>query len=268
MLEDLKSLALKSDLFLSEIESQIVDHGDCIQVQTTAQPHYFWGNFLIFPKPPGSPALKEWKERYRQLFNTKDPGFYIFTWDVESKAPSRELIQGWERQELSCSVDITLRHSKPASPKIVPNLKVRKLQLEEYELIPQLHYNPASAFSGEQQLAFMSKRVEFYTLFQSKGLGERYGAFLGKELVGELGIYFQDGIARYNEIATHQEHYRKGICSQLVQDSARLLSQEKEVKHFVIVADRDYHAINAYKSLGFEEYQENYSLQWYDKSRY
>lgn len=268
MLEDLKSLALKSDLFLSEIQSQIVDHGDCIQVQTTAQPHYFWGNFLIFPKAPIDSSLTEWKERYKELFNTKDPGFYTFTWDVETLAPSQGLNQDWQKQGFSCNVDITLRHSKPQSAKTLLNLIVRKLQLEEYELIPQLHYNPGSEFSRDQQLAFMSKRVEFYKLFQSKGLGERYGAFLGEELVGELGIYFKDEIARYNEIATHHEHYRKGICSQLVQDSARLLSQEKEVKHFVIVADRDYHAINAYKSLGFEEYQENYSLQWYDKSRY
>ena len=264
----IKSLAIATDLIPAQFESVISDHHDCFSIQTKSQPNYFWGNFLVFRRPPEEGDLEKWTRRYQQIFNNENPSFYTFTWDVCEV--NETLVQPFIDDGFDFGIDTTLLASNPIKPKGFNELiEVKPIESEQdWGSIPQVHYNPHSKSSYEKQIGFMNKRLESFRMLSNKGVGHRFGAFLNGKLVGDLGIYHQDGIGRFNEVATHHEFYRQGICQTLVYLSSQYAINHYGVSKLVIVADDFYHAINAYKKVGFSAFEKNYSLQWYDKAIY
>ena len=52
ILMDVKSLGYKTDLIFPAFDGEIVDRGDYLVVRTPSNPYFYWGNFLLFPRPP------------------------------------------------------------------------------------------------------------------------------------------------------------------------------------------------------------------------
>jgi ribosomal protein S18 acetylase RimI-like enzyme len=61
------------------------------------------------------------------------------------------------------------------------------------------------------------------------------------------------GIARYQQVGTHPDWRRQGICSRLLYDAAQLGAARFGVDTLVIAADREYHALDLYRKVGFLE---------------
>ena len=89
----------------------------------------------------------------------------------------------------------------------------------------------------------------------SHGKGFWLGAFLGEQLVGNLGVFAINGCGRFQPVETHPDFRREGICRALLYEAAQLLRASHGVMQFVIVAEPDYHAIGLYRSVGFLDAQ-------------
>lgn len=104
-----------------------------------------------------------------------------------------------------------------------------------------------------------------YREIANEGQGIWFGAFLADgSQVGNLGVLLcvdeeqRNLIARFQMVATHPNHQRKGICSQLIDASIQYIFDYADERKFssvtaVIVADPDYHAKKIYAKLGFSE---------------
>lgn len=48
-----RSLGYRTDLIFPAFDGQITDRGDYLVVRTPSNPTFYWGNFLLFDRPPG-----------------------------------------------------------------------------------------------------------------------------------------------------------------------------------------------------------------------
>ncbi len=70
----IESLGFLTDLAVRRAEgSQITDCGDHVVVRSPANPGYWWGNFLLLGRPPGTRDLAAWLERFEAEFPAATP---------------------------------------------------------------------------------------------------------------------------------------------------------------------------------------------------
>jgi ribosomal protein S18 acetylase RimI-like enzyme len=86
------------------------------------------------------------------------------------------------------------------------------------------------------------------------GHGAWLGAFTADGmLAGDLGVFSDGEIARYQSVETAPEHRRRGICATLVHTAARLAQSRWRPRTTVIIAASEGVAKSIYESLGFAE---------------
>ena len=107
-----------------------------------------------------------------------------------------------------------------------------------------------------------------YQKMSHAGLGHWFGAFLGSKLVGDLGLFVENGIGRFQNVTTHPDFRRRGICGTLVHAVATYALSNMGAKTLVMVADEAYHAAKIYESVGFKptERQAGVQLRSFPKS--
>jgi ribosomal protein S18 acetylase RimI-like enzyme len=102
--------------------------------------------------------------------------------------------------------------------------------------------------------SFTRTRLEgLRTLFRA-GRGAWYAAIdpASGDVAGSCGVVVTAGRGRFQLVDTALAHRRRGICSRLVVEAARLALDDYGATRFVIVADAAYHALGLYESLGFQ----------------
>lgn len=91
-----------------------------------------------------------------------------------------------------------------------------------------------------------------YRKMSEAGMGSWFGVFIDGKLVGDLGIFYEGNVGRYQNVGTHPDHRRQGIYGTLVYQTGLLAFEEFGVEHLVMEADIDYHAARIYESVGFK----------------
>lgn len=86
----------------------------------------------------------------------------------------------------------------------------------------------------------------------AKGLGQWFGAFDGDRLVGDMGIFHDEKLMRYQSVQTHEDYRRRGICSSLLCASLDWAKARAPDALPVIVAHADSDAGRLYRRAGFE----------------
>ena len=71
--------------------------------------------------------------------------------------------------------------------------------------------------------------MESFRRFVESGNAQRYGAFLNGEMIAELGVFWEGNVARFNNVATHSDHRRKGACSSLVYHVSKIMLDRDEI---------------------------------------
>ena len=95
------------------------------------------------------------------------------------------------------------------------------------------------------------------------GMGNWFGAYLEGQLIGDLGIFFGENMGRYQNVGTHPDFRRQGVCQTLVFEAAQLTLKEHPISMLVMEADAHAHAAKIYKSLGFKPVERKLSLSWW-----
>jgi predicted GNAT family acetyltransferase len=96
----------------------------------------------------------------------------------------------------------------------------------------------------------------------ARGLGRRYAAFVGDELVSTAGIFVTHaGIARYQSVETHPDHRRQGLAAAVVHAAGEHALAAYRIEVLVIAADHDGDAIRIYRSLGFTDAERHLTME-------
>jgi GNAT superfamily N-acetyltransferase len=264
----LKSLGYRSEQIFLTFDGKVEDRVSYVVVRTLTNPNFFWGNLLIFDRPPKKSDLENWKTLFKKEFT--DPSIYhmTFAWDSEVTGPgdTSEFIEaGFELQKQVVLATAQVNEA----PKINRSLHVRPLVTEaEWQRMVEIQTESAHGHLPRHEwVSFYQSQSLRYRKMTAAGLGEWFGGFIDGKLVAGLGIFHDGEIGRYQIVCTDPAYMRQGICGTLVYKSALYAFKEWNLKSLVMCADQEYHAARIYESVGFKPVQEEYGVYWWDKNR-
>ncbi|MBO0846292.1 MAG: GNAT family N-acetyltransferase [Nocardioides sp.] len=250
---DIASLAFRTDLAMLEHSgSTVEDRGTYLVVRTPHNPTFWWGNFLLLPRPPRDDAeAREWVATFeRELPDARHRTLGVdgTAGTVADLAPFAEL--GFET-EWSSVMTATDVHEPPQ-----PNTDARYRPLSsDVDWQQQLELSMA----GEEDTAaytseFCTARTASERRLVEAEYGEWWGAFDGDRLLASMGLFTAStGLARFQGVKTHPDARGRGLAGTLVHRVSRFGFEELGARTLVMVADPDYLAIRIYRSVGFAD---------------
>jgi ribosomal protein S18 acetylase RimI-like enzyme len=256
------SLGFRTDLALRQLGGgEIVDRGDYTVVRTPANPDYWWGNFVLLPGPVRAGD----GGRLAEIFSAEFPDARHRTFGIDGtagtvgdRATVTQLGLGIEINAVMAAHGLHEPGPPAAGGAIVRRLsgdedweQAIALRLAVYELAGQ----PGQREFTARQFAEARQCCE-------RGNGAWFGAFVDGDVVASLGLLRAwSGTARYQNVETHADHRRRGLASTLLYESSVWARDALGADTVVIVADPAYHAIDVYRSLGFEEVERQVQLE-------
>ncbi|NRA66192.1 MAG: GNAT family N-acetyltransferase [Pseudobacteriovorax sp.] len=261
------SLGRQSDLIFAEFGGEILDRGNYTVIKTPSNPEYHWGNYIVFDQPPTKGCFKKWKSIFDQEFTYyQQSHHYVFTWDStgDKQGYYREFLEA--SFELDSAVVLTAeRLHPPPYFRETPEFKLKKISddsgWEDVIHLQTLCADPRHL--NKHYEAFKRNQMSQYRAMSLAGMGHWFGAYIGDQLVADLGIFFKNSIARYQNVGTHPKFRRQGICGSLVYQAGLRAMEDFPVDTLVMEADAEYHAARIYESVGFRRCEENFALSWW-----
>jgi RimJ/RimL family protein N-acetyltransferase len=247
------SLGYRTDLLFHHFEGEVLEREDYLVLRTPEQQGYYWGNLLLFPKAPGPGDYRRWRALFQQEFQDL-PGVRheTFGWDEVGEACgdlAPFLEAGFESDP---GVVLTARETHPP-PRELRELEVRVLtrdqDWEDASTCQVACRDPR--FEEATYWAFKKKRMECLRAMVEAGLGRWFGAFLEGQLVGDLGIFMDREVGRFQTVGTLPDFRRRGVCGTLVHRSSQIAFAELGAEELVIVADLGDAAERVYGSVGY-----------------
>src|SRR5687768_6374673 len=211
---NLGSMTFRTESIFWRTEGEMVDRGNYWLVRTPSNPTYYGGNLLFFDHPPAEGDFQQWLELFdREFKDEPEVRHVLLMWDMpegETGADAPFVAAGFEVQ-----TNLTLvAETVVPPPKMNHEIKVRRLEAEEeWEAV----------LASRVRLRDPRIRLEAFTLYKRRwldvrrglaaaGQGDWYGAFIGDRLVGDLGLYRDGTVARFQDVGTEPEFRRRGIC--------------------------------------------------------
>ncbi len=246
------SKAFLTDLFFHRFTGIVLEYDEFLVIKTPTNPTFFWGNLLYFKNPPTPYSYLLWKELFNDQFKTMGVEHMTFAWDSitgDVGSPELFLNDGFNLETSIVMVADTIVKPK----KINHELQIKLIDNEsDWEKVIENHVLcRAEHFQEIPYRKYAAKKIADYRLMIKDQKGFWVGAFLGERLVGDLGIFAQNGLGRFQTVGTHPDYRRQGICSTLVYQTCLFAMEQMQVKEFIMVADPFYHAAKIYESVGF-----------------
>jgi hypothetical protein len=251
---DASSLGYRTDLMVRVREgSQVEDRGDCLVIRSPRYPTFWWGNFMLVPSV-GPGAIGGLLARFAAEF----PGTRHVAIGVEDLA-----VDVAELTAMGLSVDrsaVLTAGPRQLRPPPHPNTEAIYRELSgdaDWEQVLRLREAAWLSEDGTGgDSAFTQGRVTAERAMCEAGLGTWHGAFLGGDLVAQMGVVADpsSGLARYQNVETHPGFRRLGLAGTLTWHAGcAALAALRPEGTLVIVADPDDVAIRVYRSLGFTD---------------
>lgn len=261
----LRSLGYRSDLIFIRFDGQVTDRGSYLVVRSPSNPNYYWGNMLIFDRPPGEGDWQRWPELFAGEIG-RPPGVkhQTFGWDsTEGEIGRAEEFVGRGYRLIQMDVLATSEVRPPRH--LNEGVQVRPLRSDDdwqAALDNQLR-NRDDNHEESSYREFRRRQNLRYRTMQDAGLGYWYGAFLEGQLVADLGLYVLDGLARFQNVVTDADHRRRGVAGTMVYRASLEAVEKLGAEQLVIIADRGSDAGRLYRSLGYELAERQAGLEWW-----
>lgn len=263
----INSLGLKTDLLFNRFAGKVIDRGDYIVVRTDSRPQYFWGNYLIMNHPPDDGDFHKWIDLFESEIGSREQrGFMAITWDSVTGEQGR--LEKFFEAGFSINKSIILTAEKVLQPpKFNPDVEIRSFTTDEdWNSYLDIHFSDDWGYGNEEsQNQFLTKERDNLRLMVNRGYGMRFLADYHGVPVGDVGVYWEGDIGRFSNVGTHRHYQRRGVCSTMIYTTSRFMLEQKGIKTLVMEADAEYHAARIYQTVGFNQTELRFSLQWYDK---
>lgn len=250
----IESLGYRTDLFFPRFDGEIIDRGDYVVIKTPRNPTFYWGNFILFPSPPLVGDLSRWQEIFCVEIGAP-PQVRHQAFGIDGVDGQSGEFKPFEDAGFRLDSTVVLTTGSLIPPiKVCRQIDVRSLT-QNWEWEAALNNHVLSRGDDQDEggyRVFSSRQLDRYRAMAEGGQGAWYGAFVGNQLVGDLGIFVSDGLARFQSVGTHPDFRRQGICGTLVHEASKLAKVRFGITDFVIVAEAGSHAARIYERLGFE----------------
>ena len=260
----LKSYALRTSLIMDKFFATVTENSDYIVIKTPQRPDYFWGNYIIMKSPPTHGDFEDWISIFELEIGTRNELGYVAI-GIDTIDGDDCVVEEFKENGFDIQVSKILLAENIIKPRKFNDLiEVRPYSSEEdWANYLEIHFTPNWNYGTEaEQKEFLKDEMESFRRFVKSENAQRYGAFLNGEMIAELGVFWEGNVARFNNVATHSDHRRKGACSSLVYHVSKMMLDRSEITTLVMEADEDYHAARIYEEVGFEPTQRLISLEW------
>jgi len=257
-----KSIGWQTDLRLRELEgADIVAGADHLVVRTPENPAYRWGNFLLLPALPPPGEAERWISRFSAAF----PGAGHIAIGIDGGPGGPQAVEELAALGLRVETSAVLSADHLIPPaREAPNAVLRRLESDSdwraaIDLNVAADEEPGESRSHRE---YLERRTAAIRRVCEAGHGAWFGAFRDDEMISGLGIFGTGfGLARFQAVDTHPAHRRQGLASHLLFTAGRYALSRLGASTLVIAADPDYHAIDIYRSLGFNERERYMQLE-------
>ncbi|MFM0397287.1 GNAT family N-acetyltransferase [Paraburkholderia phytofirmans] len=245
------NLGLATDLMLHTEIGMVESRDDYIVVRTPDAPEYFFGNMLVLQQRPSASDLKLLEHDFGRLVGTP-PLIAHRTFAWPESADSVVTLDAFVEQGYDATVcRVLVAHPAEINPVATNSLvKVRPFAMEqEWDDWSRMQLadmpNPMDITSQR----YMAHQQRAYRSLIDRGLGNWWGAFIEDEQVGSLGLFFLDGIGRFQTVITGAQHRNRDVCKTLVTEVIRLSAGQSD--RLIMVADETCYAGTIYEAMGF-----------------
>lgn len=261
----LRSLGYQTDLMLPRFDGIILDRGDYLVIQSPANPLYYWGHFLLFPKPPESSDFERWRQLFAAEFCALPHVKHIaLGWDAPDGAQGE--IQPFLDAGFDCFQDRVMA-AECVNPPPHPNASIQMGALQtdaQWAAAFELHLRCHGNDDPTGDLTFVRSQWARYRAMTQAGCGVWFGAYLGEQLVGSLGVIVEGKLGCIQEVSTHPAFRRQGICGTLLHYASQHGFQELGAQQLVIVPVAEYNAAQIYASIGYRQVEWQSGLTWWE----
>jgi GNAT superfamily N-acetyltransferase len=251
-----RSLGCRTDLMFVDWEGHVDDLGDSVRAYSPLSPDYFFGNFLLFPDPPGPGDAGRWTARFADAFSHDRRIRHVcLRWD----SPDGAAGELGELEAAGFTIDrAVVLTADRVHPPPRPNREVRVHAVEserEWELVEILQVATSVGIFGPSCESWARRMVKSHRRMVEEGRGRWFAATAGSgsdsTLVADLGVFVEDGVGRFQAVETEQDHRRRGICGTLLHHAAEVAFADLGAGTLVITADPHQNAARIYRSVGF-----------------
>jgi ribosomal protein S18 acetylase RimI-like enzyme len=249
----LESLGYRTDLMLLRLQGGVIEAaGDYVVVRTPENPAFHWGNFVL--------GSQSWVDRpladLVEVFQTEHPeaGHLVIGVDgvdgrVWSDAEVGECGLGIERSVVMTAMQV----QEPLHPNT--DAVCRMLASDaDWATAVDLQSAESGEFDPAEHRDFVQPIMAARRRQQEAGLGGWFGAFVGGEMLCDLGLFTDgSGLGRFQSVETLASARRIGLASTLVHYASLVGLRDFGIRDLVMVADPDDTAIRIYRSLGFAD---------------
>jgi RimJ/RimL family protein N-acetyltransferase len=265
-----RSLGFRTELMLLGWQGAEIRPADgYIVIRTSANPSFWWGNFLLYSRPPQPAEPARWLADFEREF--PDRGHVAIGVDVADGLADRhstdalaETADEWEALGMTIerSAVMTAERTVPP-PRPNSDAEYRPFMSDrDWESGIELAWAqvPDSDRDGPAR-EFAERRMAGLRRLHDESRGVWFGAFLDGVLASSLGVFTDGtGLARYQNVDTHPDYRNRGLAGTLVHYAADHARARIGVERLVIVADPDHVAYRIYERLGFRTVETQYQL--------
>lgn len=260
---EITSTGFLSETLFQQYSGLVRDLGDCIVVRTPDNHDFWFGNYLLLPAPPEMAEIAGWIARFDDVFADVPAVLHQCLQWSDDGCDTKMMRAEFERLGWAFDQTSVLAATKTEAVREAPEgLDCREIFGEEdwINLVDLQVRTRPEGFVEKTYRAFKSTQAAQYQKLVSEGRGHGYGGFKGGELVAGMGIFHREGISRFQEVCTHPDHRRQGICAALVHYVSGKEQVARAGNKMVILADQGEPAERIYKSLGYREVEQLQSV--------
>lgn len=242
-----RSKALSTTLAIQRCLGSVEEKDDYLVLRTTLVPDYWYGNCLAMPNPPEPGDSAAWSVLFNEEFPVAQHRvFLVDGTDGHAGDEAPFIAAGFE-----LNIHDVLSTRAPGKPeRMNTDFVYRPFDgdsdwrsgVETSWAVNQGTHGYTRAYI-ERSFAALRMAVE-------RGLGSWWGAWDGEQNVGQMGLFYADGLARFKDVETHPAYRRRGVCRTLLFHVCDAASKDFGAPEFVIVPEDD-DVRRIYEALGF-----------------
>lgn len=256
----------RTDFLLHRFGAEVRELDDCVAVRSPGHEGYFWGNCLMIADAPADGDLAHWLQRFEQEVAQGRPGVRHVAIGINSLPPPADALPAWRAAGFDIVETATMR-LQPGQLHTAPEASAAPLQLRpidfgsELDAIVALQASDPQGFEPEGWARFCRKQMERFALIHAAGLGEWFGLWCGDTLVADCGLLRDGGLGRFQNVLTHPDWRRRGLCRTLVHGVSQWGFDHWGLGELLMCADPGDVAIHVYESVGFQRFDSEWGLQ-------
>lgn len=263
----MNTLGIESELMFHRINGTVKKKGKYRVIYTKQYLDSYSGNSLLLECPPTVLNCALLEADFASLIGKPpDIKHRSFMWPMGATTkfnPSEFIQRGYEYSE-----NIVLLANR--NDLIWPAKNNTQVEIKSYSSNEDWQRWEAMLLQGNdndmpvnEYRRYLECQRHVYQSLIGNGQGNWWGAYINGEQVANLGLFFDNGIGRFQSVLTDPSYRNQGICKTLVHHVA--MQGFAKVDALLMVADGSHHALQLYKSLGFKAIEKYATMLWLPK---